>query len=81
MERQAAHQPLRVVVGGVEALDAQLLQRDSSICRLGFARPVSRKLRCRADTSAASASASWLSPRAFRHRLRSEPTRSQTREA
>ena len=48
--------------------------RFSTIARLGFARPVSRKHRWRIDTAASVASASWLSRRAPRQCFSRGPT-------
>src|SRR5438477_10371993 len=45
-----------------------------TMSRLGCARPVSMKLRCRAETSASIARASWLRRRRSRHWRRRWPT-------
>ena len=50
-------------------------ERCRTISRLGFERPVSRKLRCRADTPASSARSSWLSRRRCRQSRSSVPPR------
>ena len=44
------------------------------MARLGFARPVSRKLKCRNETAASAASATWLSRRAARQCFSNVPT-------
>src|SRR5229473_2624222 len=46
----------------------------STISRLGTARPVSTKLRCRGEISAAIARSSWLMRRSPRHSRSSDPT-------